>query len=150
MEDDLTGAASALSSPGLLSLLSIGADRSKLQGLTAHFLPATARFEARVGGTRAALNSRVGRLLFQHLDTNSQLTTSNLSAVLETLAKDLPELKRYDRKQLSDAEVRDFIRRARTASPNAAKTRLLRELRASGHACEQARFSAIFAETIGA
>lgn len=149
MAKDLADAATALSAPELLSILSVGANAAKLPVLEPHLLPATARFEARVGGTRAALNSRVGRLLFQHIDSHSRMTSDDISSVLQKLATDLPELRQYDRRPMSDAEVRDFIEQSRAVAPTASKTRLLRELRQSGRACEQGRFSNIFAQVTG-
>lgn len=53
---------------------------------------------------------------------------------------------RTDRRRLTDEEVRLFIRERRTAEPSARHTRLLKQLRESGAACEQSRFRALFLE----
>lgn len=146
MMHDLAAAAVALASRDLLSVLSAGADAMRAPELSAHLLSADARFEALVGGTRAALNARIARLVFQHLREGEMPTRPHLEATLQQLSSGLPPLRRFDRRKLSDEEVRQFIEEERRMDPAASKTRLLRRLRGRGSACEQARFSEIFRE----
>ena len=148
MGSDLVGAAKTLASQDLLSILSIGADPKRLPQLKAHLLPADARFEAVVGGTRAALNARVARLLFRRVLNGARLSKELLSSTLTQLAVELPPLRRFNRRRLSDNEVRRFIENERRADPPVYKTRILRRLRASGAACEQNRFSEIFNQAV--
>lgn len=148
MRHDLVEAARALHSDDLLSILSVGANPKRLPDLAAGFLSADARLEAVVGGTRAALNARIARVLFQELDEGDAAERPQLEAALRRLSMDLPPLRRFDRRKFSDAEVRSFIEVERQANPGASKTGLLRKLRADGAACEQARFSEIFQQSI--
>ena len=52
----------------------------------------------------------------------------------------------YDRKPLTDEEVKRFIRGKLRANPKARHSPLLRSLRESGQACEQKRFKNLFLE----
>jgi hypothetical protein len=45
---------------------------------------------------------------------------------------------------MSDEEVRGFVRKRLGEAPESRHTRLLRELRDSGRACEQGRFKQLF------
>lgn len=146
MMHDLVKAVAALASQDLLSVLSGGADAKHAPQLAAHLLSADARFEAIVGGTRAALNARIARLVFQHLNEGDTPTRPDLEATLLQLSCELPPLRHFGRNKLSDDEVRTFIKEERRANPAVSKTRLLRKLRAGGSACEQARFSEIFSQ----
>lgn len=150
MERDLKAAAQALNSPALLSIMSVGANTRRWPTLGPHLLPADARLEAVVGGTRAALNARAMRRVLELLPSDQSASTHTLSAVLNELARDLPPLLRHDRRTLTDAQVLEFIGDARRRDPSIPKTRLLRDLRASGAACEQKRFSALFRQALGA
>ena len=53
------------------------------------------------------------------------------------------------RQKMTDDDVRDFIRQALMRDPRAAQTKLLRSLRDTGRACEQARFKRLFIEVRG-
>ncbi len=148
MRHDLIAAARALGSDDLLSILSVGGNPKRLPELAPCFLPADARLEAVVGGTRAALNARITRVLFQELDEGGAAGRPQLEAALQRLSVNLPPLRRFDRSKLSDAEVRRFIDEERQANPAASKSWMLRKLRADGAACEQKRFSEIFHQSI--
>jgi hypothetical protein len=148
MTEDLVRAAGTLASEDILSILSIGANAKGLPELNAHLLPGDARFEAVVGGTRAALNARVARFLVQHFDTGALPSVGHLAATLGKLATGLPPLQRFDRRKLSDKEIRKYISKALKITPEKSKTRLLRQLRDSGSACEQSRFSIIYTKAV--
>ena len=148
MAEDLVEALAALRED-LLSILSSGTDAKRVPELASCLLPADARFEAIVGGTRAALNVRIARLMFQHMADGQVSSRTHLGATLERLSSTLPPLRRFTRRRLSDDDVRAFIEEARRSDPSASKTRLLRKLRAGGTACEQARFSDIFNQEPG-
>ena len=53
---------------------------------------------------------------------------------------------RNESRHVTDDEVREFIRKARTAEPRSTRTKILKQLRDSGQACEQARFRKLFLE----
>ena len=148
MSLDLVDAVAALTSGDLLSVISSGADKERFPDLATCLLPADSRFETIVGGTRAALNARIARLLFQHLSGRYTPTRPHLEATLLQLSSELPPIRHFNRRRLSDAEVRMFIDQERQADPAASKTRLLRKLRAGGAACEQARFAEVFHQAV--
>jgi hypothetical protein len=51
---------------------------------------------------------------------------------------------RYQRSPRTDPQVTTFIRRRLTTDPEATSSRLLREFRDLGYACEQGRFAALY------
>jgi hypothetical protein len=108
-----------------------------------HFLPANARLQAVLGGTRQALNARIAGFLLSHIAPDLLLSRSR-DALADLLAAQPPP-PAYDRRRLSDDEVRLFIRRRLEIDNGLAKSRLLSELRHSGLACEQARFGQLYA-----
>ena len=110
--------------------------------LAPHFLPTDARLQHALGGTRQALNARiVSRILSE---TNGSLSIDHWRQSLVDLLALQPELPTYNRERLTDDQVRAFIRERLTADGPGSHSRLLAELRASGHACEQSRFAALF------
>lgn len=148
MVDDLVKASATLGTGDLLSVLSAGADAERSLQLSPSLLSANARFEAIVGGTRAALNARIARLVFRHLTEGETPTRPHLEAILRQISSGLPVLRRFNRRRLSDDEVRKFIEEERRTEPAVSKTPLLRKLRSKGAACEQARFSEIFSQVL--
>jgi len=48
------------------------------------------------------------------------------------------------RVRMTDAEVIEFINKARNDKPQVSKSRLLRRLRDGGRSCEQGRFGELF------
>lgn len=99
-------------------------------------LPADARLQACLGGTRQALNVRVG----QRLLTEGIHSRADAAKYLAKLLQEQPPLPRYDRKKLSDEEVVTMIKESLARYPGGSASRLLRELRDGGYACEQRRF----------
>jgi hypothetical protein len=104
-------------------------------------LPADARLQHPVGGTRGSLNVRIAADLLTTGLTDHDAMSRHLRSRL-TAAPDLPI---YQRRRLVDDEVITFIRTRREADANVSRTSLLRELRDGGKACEQARFADLFA-----
>lgn len=140
--DDLAGAAAGLDEHAQLSVICTGAS-SKAPG--DHLLPGDARLQHVLGGTRQALNVRVlAHLIKEH---RGPLTHDNIAGALDTLLSQQPDLVRYDRARCSDAEVTSFIRTRLRVEPSLSRSRLLREFRNSGKACEQSRFAELF-ETV--
>jgi len=138
--EDLSAAASALRRSVQLSVICTGASRSVLSDLR---LPGDARLQHELGGTRQALNVRVlAYLLREH---HGLLTRDAASATLERLLACQPAAVRYDRRQRSDAEVANFIRTRLRRDPSLSHSRLLRQFRDAGNACEQSRFASLFA-----
>lgn len=131
-------AALAVSKSGQVSIL--GAGLTPLPDLTQWRLPADARLQHVVGGTRGALNVRIAADLLAAGLSDHVAMTDRLRGQLATA----PALTVYERRRLTDEDVLAFIHTHRTSDPNVSRTRLLRELRASGRACEQARFGDLF------
>ena len=139
---DVLAAAAQLRQSSLLSVISAGTKADP--ELADLLLPADARLQQVVGGTRQSLNVRVAGLLLSRRHYEHDSMRTHLVEVLATQ----PAVRRYDRQPLSDSQVRAFIRQGLGADPAVGHTRLLRALRTAGFACEQARFATLFqAET---
>jgi hypothetical protein len=136
--NDIRAAITKASHPDSFLLISAGTRRPGDLGDI--FLPADARLQSCLGGTRQALNVRVGeRLLKERI--RSRIDAANY---LNELLQAQPPLMRYDRKNLSDEEVISLIMDGLARSPGASASRLLREFRDSGYACEQGRFGELY------
>jgi hypothetical protein len=131
-------AALGLAAQGQVSIIAAGL--AQRPDLAAWQLPASARLQQAVGGTRGALNVRlVADLLQAGLSDHDEMQ----DRLRHQLAR-APELTVYERRRLTDNDVLAFIRTRRAADPHATRTHLLRELRDAGMACEQARFGELF------
>jgi hypothetical protein len=132
--NDVQAAVTLASCPDSFLLISAGTRQPG--DLGAILLPTDARLQSCLGGTRQALNVRVGeRLLKERIRTRTDAVK-----YLNDLLQAQPPLTRYDRKKLSDEEVTSLIMDGLARSPGASASRLLREFRDSGYACEQGRF----------
>lgn len=142
MERDLSAAAGALTdSDRLLIVTSRGA---KTNGLLAPYvIPSDAKLQAHVGGARTALHARVARKILKEAH-RWELSAAVLQERYQRLVDRSPPVPRLDRDRLTDAEVRKYIEAELRRQPDASCSRLLRRLRDSGRACEQARFGSIF------
>jgi hypothetical protein len=65
------------------------------------------------------------------------------------LARQAP-VTRYERKKLSDQEVIEMIVRRLAKAPGISASKLLREFRDAGYACEQQRFAGLYRTVTGA
>jgi hypothetical protein len=137
--EDARSAAAELASPEHLTIISAGTEPRGLLGR--HLVPADARLQATLGGTRQSLNVRILTHLIRHPNA---LTHTGASNVLEGLLEAAPPLATYERIPRTDAQVAGFIRRRLTTNPEATASRLLREFRDLGYACEQRRFATIY------
>jgi hypothetical protein len=105
--------------------------------LDRQLLPANARLQAHLGGTRQVLNVRIAENLLQR----QLLSCAAATEYLEELLKSHPDMERWDRKKFSgDADVIDWICEEYQHGRGASASRMLRGLRDSGRACEQKRF----------
>lgn len=141
--DDLLHAREEMKNQDLFSIISAGTDQ--LYELTDSLVPANARLQHYVGGVRRSLNIRLARYALQ-ATTRGSATLHRLSNLFETLLKESPELPTYDRTPMTDAAITEFILQKMNSKLPATHTRLLRELRDSGKACEQKRFRNLFRE----
>jgi hypothetical protein len=138
--DDLLGAAAELASPEQLTIISAGTSSSG--PLARHLAPATAHLQPALGGTRQSLNTRILAYLLR--DQAETLTHTRIRFVLSGLLAGAPPLVRYQRSPRTDPQVATFIRRRLAIEPGATASRLLREFRDLGYACEQGRFAAVY------
>lgn len=141
--DDLLRAVEGLSDTEQLSILSAGSDPDP--ELSAFLLPADARLQAVVGGSLQALNIRIA----QRLVAAGIVAHDAMHDELTKLLADQRPLRRYDRRRVTDTEVRHFIREQRAVNADASPTSLLRTFRETGNACEQGRFAAVFRAEVG-
>jgi hypothetical protein len=133
--DDIAAAAAAVTDPQRFVVISAGARHS---GPLANLIvPADARLQAFLGGTRQALNVRIADHLLSAGIGERARASQHLA---QLLAKQAP-ISRYERKQLSDQEVREMISHRLTQVPGMSASKMLREFRDAGFACEQSRFA---------
>ena len=121
-----------------LLIVSVGA---RPQGdLAAFLVPADARLQAHFGGTRRALNARIGAHLLSTRIRSRDDAAGHLTALLAAQ----PPIPQYDRRRLSDGEIFNIIAGRLAAAPTTSANRLLREFRDAGLACEQQRFTRLY------
>lgn len=144
--EDLLAALGELSDPDLLLLISAG---GSVADLDPYRLPCEARLQTLVGGAMQALNVRIARAILQE-SHHMSLRSAPVRIFLQRLLEVQPPRIEHHRLPMSDEAVRAFILAAVRLNPAARHTPLLRALRESGYACEQARFAALFQEISGA
>ncbi len=115
------------------------------QGWADWQLPADARLQHHLGGSRGSLNVRIAADL---LGSGVQ-DHEGMRRRLQRKLAGAPQLPIYERRRLSDREVLAFIRNRRAHSPGATHSALLRQLRDAGMACEQSRFADLFSSVVG-
>ena len=100
-----------------LLIVSAGA---RLQGdLAAFAVPADARLQAHFGGTRRALNARIGAHLLSTGIRSKKEATRHLARLLAAQ----PPIPHYDRKKQSDREILDIIAGRLTQAPTTSANR---------------------------
>jgi hypothetical protein len=128
-------AAAATAEQDRFMIVSAGTRASGL--LDRRLLPANARLQAHLGGTRQVLNVRIAEDLLKR----QLMSCAAATEYLENLLKSYPNMERWDREKFSgDAEVINWIRREYEQERGASASHMLRTLRESGRACEQKRF----------
>jgi hypothetical protein len=120
-----------------ISVISAGS-----RGLPA-LLPATSQFRAHVGGTDAAINTRVLSLLAGEALTHG-FRPALMAQQLARLAATLPEIQRVSGVRVADKRVREEISEMRKRRSAISRSAALRDLRRRGVACEQERFASIW------
>jgi hypothetical protein len=131
---DIEAAAVAVADPDRFMIVSSGT--RPVGPLGQLLLPADARLREHLGGTRQVLNVRIAADLLRRQLMSRTIAVDYLVGLLEAQL----ELRRYDRKKLSDDEVMSWIRDAQDELPGASASRMLRVFRDRGYACEQHRF----------
>lgn len=105
-------------------------------------LPADARLQADLGGTRGVLNVRIAAALLDQPILDRASATRYLSEKLDKS----PGITRYNRKPMSDSKIKHWIAAALRESPGISASGLLRRFRDGGLACEQSRFGRLHRE----
>ena len=141
---DIAAACEYIADLDRLLIVSAGA---RLQGdLAAFAVPADARLQAHFGGTRRALNARIGAHL---LSTGIRSKEEATDTWHDCLQRSHPSA-RYDRKKQSDREILDIIAARLAQAPATSANRMLREFRDAGLACEQHRFTRLYRSVVEA
>lgn len=138
---DLLAASDRLHSSDQLSVVGPPACRD----LADLLVPVGAGLQHAVGGSRQALNVRAAAHLLHAATASGDLRRPGLRHI----AAALPARTDYGRppgRRLTDDQVRAYIdEHIREGAPPTSATKLLRQLRASGRSCEQARFGRLYA-----
>lgn len=123
-----------------VALVSVGDASVRFDGLR---LPGSAALRGVLGGSLQSLNARI----VEHLlgaQPSTGLTRVWAHQHLARLVAGAPELPVFDRQHLTDDEVLEYVAEQLADDPTASCTRLHRQLRDSGRACEQARFRRLY------
>ena len=141
---DLLGVCERMADPSKLIIIS---SRSEVTDgrLSNNLVPSDARLQARLGGARGSLNARVASMILNKAAVWG-LNAKALNRKLSDMISRSPELPRFERERLGDAQVRDFISRGLRQRPQPSCSSLLRSLRDGGLACEQSRFKNLYWE----
>ncbi|GAW49250.1 MULTISPECIES: hypothetical protein [unclassified Nocardioides] len=100
---------------------------------------------AALGGTVTSLNTRMA-IRWLEIAGRSAPTSTEVRHAWAAWASDAHQPEQYDRRPLPDGTIRLLIKEMLGRHPQLSKTVALRNLRASGIACEQRRFSGLFEE----
>jgi hypothetical protein len=142
MADDLAVAVRRIRNRGGVFVISSRAPSGAALSLS--WLPSTSALQRSLGGALVSLHARVARHLILTTPPRD-FRKERLADMTKKLSEEArPVVKRAPGTQIPDDEVIAFIRRRIAADAKASHTRLLRELRESGQACEQGRFRRLF------
>jgi hypothetical protein len=147
MEADLAGALGHLKNSEKLVVVS-GMPGPTTEALRANWVPSVAALQPALGGARTSLHARLARRIVGEAAEHGIAATA-VRERFQNLVRHAPPPPRYDRAAVDDEAVRRFVLNQLRKNPRATHSRLLRDFRESGHACEQSRFRRIFQETEG-
>jgi hypothetical protein len=142
--DDLRQGVSNLAEPDQLAIVCAGA--KSLEGLDEHLVPCDARMQSVLGGARRSLNTRLAAKIIR--ESHQPPRVSALKRRYQRLLNEQPPIEKYNRQQLTDDEIRAFIRKQLRNRPASQHSPLLRVLRDSNMACEQKRFANLYREVV--
>lgn len=142
MADDLLEASTHLRGRGSLVLVSSKAPSNE-PALHPFLLPSRSGLQQALGGALTSLHARTARHLLQVVDPKS-FTRENFSSMSDELDRKSKNVVRRAGAVVTDDEVLSFIKESIKAGGKPSHTRLLREFRGSGRACEQSRFRSLF------
>ncbi|MFF7457901.1 hypothetical protein [Kitasatospora sp. NPDC008115] len=110
-------------------------------------VPSDATLRHALGGTLTSLNVRMAAAWLEHC-SNARLTSPEIQTAWNTWTAQVSKRETYNRRPLTDEAVIEFIRTNHAQHPDHSRTRMLRELRGQGLACEQKRFAHLYAVTV--
>jgi hypothetical protein len=142
--DDIAAAAGKIADPDNVMVISTGTRYPNTA--IAALVPADARMQACLGGTRQALNVRIAA----HLLAAGISGRAEAARCMTRLLDAQPPVTRYQRKKLTDEEVTKMIVCSLAETPGMSASRLLRKFRDDGYACEQSRFAHLHSLVTGA
>jgi len=142
LSDDLSSARDALDDPDRLVIVT-SALKGRASRLNENRVASEARLADQVGGAMTGLHARVARMLIGKL-APGDFTADRARKVVARAAARAVVRPRPDRTAVSDAQVLTFVRKQIRRDATVTHSRLLRELRAAGLACEQHRFRDLF------
>jgi len=138
---DLAAAARVIHESDHLAIISAGA--RPRNALLQCIVPASGRLKAALGGAMQSLNARIARRAIEDVAAWFP-SRAALASLTRSWLSTAPVVQPYDRQRVDDDAVRTYIRARLDQNPRATHTSLLRTLRESGRACEQARFATLF------
>jgi hypothetical protein len=144
MSHDLTTSTAEVRGRGGVFIVSSKIPTSH-RSLADHWIASRGELQGTLGGALVSLHARAARRLLQ-LVKPGEFVEENVSAMTKKLEGEVTGevKKRVSGAATSDEDVLRFIRSRLSVEPKATHTRLLRELRDSGQACEQGRFRRLF------
>ncbi|MCY1046711.1 hypothetical protein OV208_35735 [Corallococcus sp. bb12-1] len=143
LADDLARAAGSLRHAERLLLVSSPAPLAK-GALAPHWIPSSAHHQERLGGSRLGLHARVAREILL-ASQGKQLNAVEVQKKYQQFIKKSAPLRQYNRKTMTDDNVRAFIRQVMAQGTKSWST-ALRQMRAQHFACEQHRFKNLFVQ----
>jgi hypothetical protein len=144
--NDLVQAAGKLRRSEQLTVISAG---SQAAGEVGDLLaPADARLQSALGGSLMSLNARAVAHILQS-SGSAPVERPTVAALLHELAATQPQWTKPQRTAATDEDLRALIK-SRLADGPISRSVLLREVRSAGRACEQGRFSRLYADVAGA
>lgn len=141
---DLEGAVAA----GVDLVIVTSAPQAISKNLHDCLVPTQAALRMTLGGALPSLHVRVARRLLTEL-LPSGFSGRNARHCIQQILAACPGAPVHRRERTDDDQVRAFIREAIRKKQDVSHTRLLREFRGSGRACEQKRFRDLFALETG-
>lgn len=140
--DDIAAAAGLVADTDTFMVISAGARHPGSIG--AVMVPSDARLQGFLGGTRQVLNARIAA----HLLSAGISGRAEAANCMARLLAEQPPVIRYERKRLSDRKVTEMIADRLAQAPDMSASRLLREFRDAGYACEQQRFAELHRQVV--
>lgn len=142
---DLVRLAARLSAPEKLMVFGSGA---AVPGLEDHWVRVDGRLRLALGGSMSSTSVRTAAAMLREVDEASSTVAAARSFVANLGAR-TGELPSLERRRMSDGQILGWIGELLQFEPGMTKTVALRRFRDQGNACEQSRFSRLFAEAVG-